>query len=87
MGNTVTKYPLRKIVQKEKGTSTLGGRKLWIDETVGRLNVDARGRYLGEFDTGDNLLAIYRDGTYELTNFELSNRFEMRDVLLLEKFN
>ncbi len=87
MGNTITKYPLRKIVQKEKGTSTLGGRKLWIDETVGRLNVDARGRYLGEFDTGDNILVIYRDGNYELTNFELSNRYEMRDVLLLEKFN
>lgn len=87
IGNTITKYPLRKIVQKEKGTSTLGGRKLWIDETVGRLNVDARGRYLGEFDTGDNILVIYRDGNYELTNFELSNRYEMRDVLLLEKFN
>lgn len=87
MGNTVTKYPLRKIVQKEKGTSTLGGRKLWIDETVGRLNVDSRGRYLGEFDTGDMLLVIWRDGTYELTNFDLSNRYEMRDVMLIEKYN
>ena len=86
MGNTVTKYPLRKIVQKEKGTSTLGGRKLWIDETVGRLNVDARGRYLGEFDTGDMLLVVYRDGNYELTNFDLSNRYEMRDIVLMEKF-
>ncbi|MBK7442780.1 MAG: DNA gyrase/topoisomerase IV subunit A [Bacteroidetes bacterium] len=87
MGNTITKYGLRKVVQKEKGTSTLGGRKLWLDETVGRLNIDSRGRYLGEFDTGDNILVIYRDGNYELTNFELSNRFEMRDVMLVEKFN
>jgi len=87
IGNTITKYPLRKIVQKEKGTSTLGGRKLWLDEVVGRLNNDARGKYLGEFDTGDNILVIYRDGNYELTNFELTNRFEMRDVLLIEKFD
>ncbi len=86
-GITVTKYPLKKITQQSKGTSTLGGRKLWIDETVGRLNTDSRGRYLGEFDTGDNLLVIYRDGTYELTNFELSNRFEMREILLLEKYD
>ncbi|HNI55203.1 MAG TPA: DNA gyrase/topoisomerase IV subunit A, partial [Chitinophagales bacterium] len=62
MGNTLSKYPMRKIIQKEKGTSTLGGRKLWVDETVGRLNVDGRGRYLGEFDTGDHILVIYRDG-------------------------
>ena len=87
MGNTLSKYPMRKIIQKEKGTSTLGGRKLWVDETVGRLNVDGRGRYLGEFDTGDHILVIYRDGNYELTNFELSNRFEMREILLLEKYN
>ncbi|MFI5171864.1 MAG: DNA gyrase/topoisomerase IV subunit A [Chitinophagales bacterium] len=87
IGNTITKYPLKKIIQKEKGTSTLGGRKLWLDETVGRLNVDSRGKYLGEFDTGDNILVIYRDGNYELTNFELSNRFEMRDIILIEKFD
>ena len=87
IGNTITKYALRKIVQKEKGTSTLGGRKLWLDEVVGRLNNDSRGKYLGEFDTGDNILVIYRDGNYELTNFELSNRFEMRDVVLVEKFD
>lgn len=86
-GITVTKYPLKKITQQSKGTSTLGGRKLWIDETVGRLNVDARGKYLGEFDTGDNLLVIYKDGNYELANFELSNRFEMREIVLLEKFD
>lgn len=87
MGNTVTKYALRKAVQKERGTSTLGGRKIWLDETVGRLNIDSRGRYLGEFDTGDNIIVVYKDGNYELTNFELSNRFEMRDVMMVEKFN
>ena len=87
IGNTVTKYPLKKITQKEKGTSTLGGRKIWLDETVGRLNTDTRGKYLGEFDTGDMLLVISRDGNYELTGFDLSNRFEMRDVILIEKFD
>ena len=54
---------------------------------MGRLNIDSRGRYLGEFDTGDNIIVVYKDGNYELTNFELSNRFEMRDVMMVEKFN
>jgi topoisomerase-4 subunit A len=87
MGNTITKYPVKKISHKEKGISTLGGRKIYLDGTVGRLNIDERGKYLGEFDTGDLILVIYKDGNYSLTGFELSNRFEMRDVILIEKYD
>ncbi|MBC8173880.1 MAG: DNA gyrase/topoisomerase IV subunit A, partial [Chitinophagales bacterium] len=87
IGNTITKYPLKKILQKEKGTSTLGGRKIWYDEVTGKLNIDKRGRYLGEFDTGDTILVIYKEGSYELTNFELSNRYELHQIVRLEKFD
>ncbi|MEL6134270.1 MAG: DNA gyrase/topoisomerase IV subunit A, partial [Bacteroidota bacterium] len=86
LGNVLTKYPVRRITQKKVGSSTLGGRKLWIDETIGRLNIDKRGRYLGEFDTNDTLLVVYKDGAYELTNFELTNRYEMNKILHLLKF-
>jgi topoisomerase-4 subunit A len=87
IGNTVTKYPLKKITQKAKGASALGGRKIWYDGNVGKLNVDGRGRYLGEFDTGDTILAIYKDGTYELTNFDLSNRYEMVQLEWIQKYH
>lgn len=87
IGNTISKYPLKKITQKEKGTSTLGGRRIWYDPIVGKLNVEERGRYLGEFDTGDTILVIYRDGNYELTNFELSNRYDISQIMWLEKFD
>jgi topoisomerase-4 subunit A len=86
-GNVLSKYPIRKIVQKEVGSSTLGGRKIWYDETVGRLNVQERGKYLGEFDTEDLILAVYKNGTYELTNFELINRYEFQKLMLIEKFD
>ncbi len=87
MGNTVTKYPLKKVVQKELGSSTLGSRKIWLDNAVGRLNHDARGKYLGAFDTGDLILAVFKDGSYELTDFELTNRYEMQDLEWIEKFD
>ena len=87
MGNILTKYPIKKIQFKHKGKSTVGGRNIWFDDTVGRLNVDERGRFLGSFDSGDALLCIYKDGTYELTNFELSNRYEMAAIALLEKLD
>lgn len=87
IGNTITKYPLKKIIQKEKGVSSLGGRKIWYDAIVGKLNIENRGKYLGKFDTGDFILVIYKDGTYELTNFELSNRYEISQIMWLEKFD
>jgi topoisomerase-4 subunit A len=86
-GNTVTKYTLKRILFKEKGRSTIGGRRIWYDEVVGRLNVDERGRLLGSFDGDDAILCIYKDGSYELTNFELTNRYEPEQLLLVEKWN
>ena len=86
-GNIVSKYSIRKVTQKEVGASTLGGRDIWMDDTVGRLNTEERGRWLGQFDTGDKVLVVYKDGSYELTSFELSNRYEMDKIVLLQKWD
>lgn len=86
-GNIVTKYPVRKIVRKSVGNSSLGGRKIWLDESVGRLNNDNRGRYLGEFDTNDKILVIRKEGTYEITNFELTNRYDLDKILHIGQFD
>ena len=86
MGNVLTKYPVRKVVMKSAGVSTLGGVDIYYDENVGRLNRDEHGRYLGNFDAKDNILVVYNDGQYELTNFELVNRYEQKDITLLAKF-
>lgn len=86
MGNTITKYPVKKIIQKSKGTSTLGGRAIWFDETVNRLNTDSRGRYLGSFQGDDKIMVIYADGSYEMTNFDLTNHYNDK-FFVLEKFN
>ena len=86
-GNIVSKYRIRKISQKEIGESTLGGRDIWLDETIGRLNTDKQGRFLGSFNTDDAILAIYENGAYELTNFELTNHYKSSEIKLIEKFN
>lgn len=86
LGNIVSKYLIKSIKLKHKGASTLGGRKIWYDEVIGRLNVDERGRYLGEFDTHDQILVLYKDGNYELTNFDLSNHYEVSQLLHIGKF-
>ena len=86
MGNIVTKYPVKKVVLKSKGLSTLSGRKIWYDEILKRLNVDSRGKYLGEFDGDDRILTVDRNGVYELSSFELSNHFDDH-ILLMEKYN
>lgn len=85
-GNIVTKYPVKKIVHKEKGFSTLGARMIWFDDSVQRLNIDARGTYLGEFSGEDRILAISQNGYYRLHNFDLSNHFD-ENLILIEKFN
>ncbi|MGM0667116.1 MAG: DNA gyrase/topoisomerase IV subunit A [Bacteroidota bacterium] len=85
MGNILTKYAVQKITLKEKGVSTLGGRKIWFDDTVGRLNADARGKYLGEFSADDKIMVITKDGRMRLTNFDLTNHFE-ENLLIIEKF-
>lgn len=84
-GNIISRYSIRKIEQKEVGSSTLGGIKIWIDEANGRLNTDERGLYLGEFDTGNQILVIYKNGEYEQTNFDLSNHFEMSEIQSVSK--
>ena len=86
-GNVISKYPIRKVEQISLGESTLGGVEIWIDKSVGRLNKEGRGNLLGSFNTGDKILVIYNDGHYEITDFELSHRFEMKEIALIEKYN
>ena len=86
-GNQVTKYPVKNIKLKEKGRSTLAGQKIWYDDAVGRLNKDGAGMLLGSFDENDRIITFYKDGSYELTDFELTNRFEIDDVIRIEKFS
>lgn len=87
MGNQVTKYPMRTVKFKEKGTATLAGRKLWFDNIYGRLNGDEKGILLGSFEAEDKILVIYKDGSYELTDLELTQRFEPEKILSIQKFN
>lgn len=86
-GNILTKYPVRKIQLKMQGVSTLGGLDIYYDSSVGRLNTDQRGKKIGNFLGDDRILVFYKSGEYELTTFELTNRYESADVLLIEKFN
>ncbi|TDO04741.1 DNA gyrase/topoisomerase IV subunit A [Sunxiuqinia elliptica] len=86
MGNILTKNDVHKISLKEKGVSTLGGRKIWFDPDVYRLNSDSRGKFLGEFQGEDKILVLYKNGDYQLYNFDLSNHFDP-DILAIEKFD
>ncbi|WP_288879586.1 DNA gyrase/topoisomerase IV subunit A [Pedobacter panaciterrae] len=85
-GNIVSKYPIKKILLKTKGVSTLSGLKIWYDDLLRRLNVDGRGKYLGEFDGDDKILQVHKEGWYELSTFELSNHFDA-DLILIQKFD
>ncbi|MDX6188243.1 DNA gyrase/topoisomerase IV subunit A [Flavobacterium sp. Fl-318] len=84
-GNLVTKYPIKKIELKEKGISTLLPRKVWFDDTVKRLNVDARGELLGEFKPSDKILVISQAGKVKVIIPELSTHFD-EDMIVLEKW-
>ncbi len=86
-GNIVTKYPVRKVTIKAEGQSSLGAISIWYDDTTGRLNTDKRGIKLGDFDTGELILHIMKDGTYRLTNFDLTNRYDINNTLIVEKFD
>jgi len=81
MGNILTKYEVQKISLKEKGVSTLGGRKIWFDEDVRRLNADNRGTFLGEFSGDDKILVLYKKGEYQLYNYDLSNHFMVKGII------
>ena len=87
IGNTATKYPIKSVKFKEAGKSTLDAKKLWFDDKFGRLNIEEKGQYLGKFDAEDRLLVIYNDGNYEITDQELTQRFDVEKVLLIEKYH
>ena len=86
VGNQVTKYPVKTVRLKEAGKSTLVGRKLWFDDKFGRLNSEEKGIYLGTFED-EKLLVFTKDGYYEVTDTEQSQRFDPEKVLHIEKFN
>ena len=86
MGNILTKADVHKISLKQRGSSTLGGRKVWFDADVLRLNYDGRGDELGEFQSDDQILVILRSGEFYTTNFDLSNHYD-DNILIIEKFN
>ncbi|WP_339707715.1 DNA gyrase/topoisomerase IV subunit A [Algoriphagus aquimarinus] len=86
-GNILTRYPIRKIQLKMEGVSTLGGIDIYYDSIVGRLNTDERGKLIGNFLGDDRILVCYKSGDYELTTFELTNRYDVGNVVLIEKFN
>lgn len=85
-GNIITKYPIRKVQLKTEGKSTLGGLDIWYDDSIGRLNTDQRGKYLGNFMAEDKVIAYYKDGQYELSTFELSNKYVANNIVWIEKF-
>jgi topoisomerase-4 subunit A len=86
IGNMVTKYPVKKVLLKSKGISTLAGRKIWYDDILKRLNADGRGKYLGEFDGDDRILTVMSNGIYELTSFDLNNHFDDK-MIVIEKYD
>jgi topoisomerase IV subunit A len=86
LGNILTRYAVKKIEQKEAGTSTLSARQIWFDDTVWRLNADGRGRLLGSFAADDKIFIVNKDGEYYFTNFDLTNHYD-DDLLIIEKFN
>ena len=86
-GNILTRYPVRKISLLEVGKSTLGALKVWMDEVSGRLNTEGRGVFLGDFDTGDNIMAVYKTGEYEVVEMDMNKRFEANEILHIGKFD
>ena len=86
-GNIVTKYPIRKVTLKSEGMSSLGAQVIWYDEITGCLNTNKRGVKLGEFDTGELIIAVQKDGTYRLTNYELTNKYDINNTLIVRKYD
>ena len=86
-GNILTPYPVRKVDFLKAGGSTLSKLDLWFDADAGRLNKDKRGRYIGKFDVDDKIITFNRNGSYKITNYELTNRFDPEKTLHVEKFN
>ena len=87
MGNQVTKYPVKNVKLKEAGKATISGRKIWFDDSFGRLNEEEKGEFIGTFNSEDRLLVIYSDGNYEITDTELTQRFDADKIIVMEKFD
>ena len=85
-GNLVSKNPIQRIQLKSKGVSTISGKDIWYDADIQKLNEDGRGQYLGQFETDDKVLAIFKNGTFYTTSFDLVNKYQ-GDVLKIEKFD
>ena len=85
-GNLVTKNVIQRISLKSKGISTIEGKDIWYDADIQKLNDEAHGLYLGKFEDGDKVLAVFRNGSFYTTSFEVVNRYQ-GDVLLIEKFD
>ena len=85
-GNMLTKLDVSRVTLKSHGSSTLGGRKVWFDSDIKRLNYDGQGVFLGEFDGDDQVLVILKDGRFYLTNFDVNNHYE-DNILRIEKYD
>ena len=85
-GNQLTKHDVYRIQLKSHGGSTLGGRKVWFDQDVQRINYDEQGIFLGEFHNDDRILVVMKNGDFYLTDFDINNHYE-KDMLVIEKFN
>jgi topoisomerase-4 subunit A len=85
-GNIISKYLVKGIKLKSKGVSTLGGIDLWYDPAIGRINTNQHGNFIGNFSGSDQIISIYKDGNYELTNFDTSNHYEFEQLLHISKF-
>ena len=86
MGNILSKYEVPKIALKQRGGSTLGGRKVWFDRDVLRLNYDGRGEYLGEFQSDELILIVHENGEFYTSNFDLNNHYDP-GIRIIEKFD
>lgn len=85
IGNVCSKYPVKKVELKQAGISTLGARKIWLDESVMRLNEDGHGRFLGDFEAEDKILVILSSGVYKLIPPDISTHFDENQIAI-EKF-
>jgi topoisomerase-4 subunit A len=86
-GNTLTKYPIRRVDFVRAGTSTLSKLDLWYDADSGKLNKEKRGKYVGKFDGDDQMITFLRNGSYKITGYDLTNRYDPEKTLAVEKFN
>ena len=86
-GNILSKYKIRAVKHKHLGLSTLSGIKIYYDNSIGRLNSEGRGDFVGKFNGDDMIIVFFKDGNYELTSFEITNRYEWNNILFLDKYS